>query len=153
VQGVLQNWEKLKEKERQDEGVAEKPKGLLEGVPMALPALTQAQEYQDRAARVGFDWPEIEGVLDKVREEIDEIEKAENIEEVTGELGDLFFALVNLARWRKVDAESALRETNSKFKKRFAFVEQGAKKQGRNLSEMTLEAMDAFWNEAKQKGF
>ena len=157
VQGVLQNWEKLKEQERGElalssiEGKKEE-KGLLDGVPAALPALTQAQEYQDRAARVGFDWPEIEGVLEKVREEIEEIEKAENLEEVTGELGDLFFALVNLARWRKVDAESALRETNLKFKKRFGYVEQGAKKQGRNLSDMTLAEMDKFWNEAKQKG-
>jgi tetrapyrrole methylase family protein/MazG family protein len=149
VQGVLQNWEKLKEKER---GKKKEDKGILDGVPAALPALTQAQEYQDRAARVGFDWPEIQGVLDKVREEIDEIEKAENVEEVIGELGDLFFALVNLARWRKVDAESALRETNIKFKRRFAYVEQGAKKQERNLSDMTLEEMDKFWDEAKQMG-
>jgi len=150
VGGVLQNWEKLKEKER---GKKKENKGLLDGVPAALPALTQAQEYQDRAARVGFDWPEIEGVLDKVREEIDEIKAAENLGEVTRELGDLFFVLVNLARWRKVDAESALREANLKFKKRFGYVEQGAKGQGRNLSEMTLEEMDKFWDEAKQKGF
>ena len=152
VQGVLQNWEKLKEQERKDSGEQKKEKGLLDGVPFALPALTQAQEYQDRAARVGFDWPEIEDVLDKVREEIEEIKQAQNIDEVTGELGDLFFVLVNLARWRKVDAESALRGTNIKFKKRFAHVEQGAKKQGRNLSDMTLEEMDFFWNEAKEHG-
>jgi tetrapyrrole methylase family protein/MazG family protein len=150
VDGVLQNWEKIKEKERKDNGVVEKEKGLLDGVPSALPALTQALEYQDRAARVGFDWPEVEGVLDKVREEIEEIKQAQNIDEVTAELGDLFFVLVNLARWRKVDAESALRGTNMKFKKRFAYVEQGAKKQGRNLSDMTLEEMDAFWDEAKK---
>jgi tetrapyrrole methylase family protein/MazG family protein len=152
VKGVLQNWEKLKEKERKDNGNGEKEKGLLDGVPAALPALTQAQQYQDRAARVGFDWPEIEGVLDKVREEIEEIKQAENEVEVAAELGDLFFVLVNLARWKKVDAESALRGTNIKFKKRFGFVEQSAKGQGRNLSDMTLEEMDAFWNEAKRKG-
>jgi tetrapyrrole methylase family protein / MazG family protein len=150
VDGVLQNWEKIKEKERKNNGVGEKEKGLLDGVPSALPALTQALEYQDRAARVGFDWPEVEGVLDKVREEIEEIKQAQNIEEVTAELGDLFFVLVNLARWRKVDAESALRGTNIKFKKRFAYVEQSAKKQGRNLSDMSLEEMDAFWDEAKK---
>ena len=149
VSGVLQNWEKLKEKER---GEKKEDKGLLDGVPAALPALTQAQEYQDRAARVGFDWPEIEGVLDKIREEIEEIKAAQNLDEVTAELGDLFFVLVNLARWRKVDAESALRGTNIKFKKRFGFVEQGAKKQGRNLSDMTLEEMDVLWNEAKTRG-
>jgi tetrapyrrole methylase family protein/MazG family protein len=152
VDGVLQNWEKLKEIERKENGKAEQEKGLLDGVPAALPALTQALEYQDRAARVGFDWPEVEGVLDKIREEIEEVKSAQNIEEVTAELGDLFFVLVNLARWRKVDAESALRGTNMKFKKRFAYVEQGAKKQGRNLSDMTLEEMDAFWNEAKKVG-
>ena len=150
VKGVLQNWEKLKEQERKDNGEEKKEKGFLDGVPSALPALTQAQEYQDRAARVGFDWPEVEGVLDKVREEIEEIKQAQNIDEVTDELGDLFFVLVNLARWRKVDAESALRGTNIKFKKRFTYVEQGAKKQGRNLSDMTLEEMDALWNEAKK---
>lgn len=153
VDGVLQNWEKLKEQERKEKGEdGGKKKGLLDGVSAALPALTQAQEYQDRAARVGFDWPEIEGVLDKIREEIDEIKKAQNLEEVTAELGDLFFVLVNLARWRKVDAESALRGTNQKFKKRFAYVEQGAKQQGKNLSDMTLEEMDSLWNEAKHAG-
>lgn len=150
VDGVLQNWEKLKEKERQQNGKGEKEKGLLDGVPFSLPALNQAQEYQDRAARVGFDWPEIQGVLDKVREEIEEIKQAQNLEEVTNELGDLFFVLVNLARWKKVDAESALRGTNLKFKKRFAYVEQGAKKQGRNLTDMTLEEMDVLWTDAKK---
>jgi tetrapyrrole methylase family protein/MazG family protein len=149
VDGVLLNWEKLKEKER---GGKKEDKGLLDGVPSILPALNQAQEYQDRAARVGFDWPEIEGVLDKIREEIEEIKQAQNLEEVTSELGDLFFVLVNLARWRKVDAESALREANLKFKKRFGYVEKSAKGQGRNLSDMTLEEMDAFWNEAKKLG-
>jgi len=152
VDGVLQNWEKLKEKERKEKGKGNDEKGLLDGVSSALPALTQALEYQERAARVGFDWPEVDGVLDKVREEIEEIKQAQNLDEVTAELGDLFFVLVNLARWRKVDAESALRGTNMKFKKRFAYVEQGAKKQGRNLSEMTLGEMDILWNEAKKLG-
>jgi tetrapyrrole methylase family protein/MazG family protein len=149
VQGVLANWEKLKEKERSQR---KEEKGLLDGVPVALPALSQAQEYQDRAARVGFDWPEIEGVLDKVKEEIDEIKNAEADFELASEIGDLFFALVNLARWKHVDAESALRGTNMKFKKRFAYVEQGAKKQERNLSELSLEEMDALWNKAKTQG-
>ena len=149
VDDVLSNWEKLKEKER---GKKKEDKGILDGVPAALPALNQAQEYQERAARVGFDWPEIEDVLDKVREEIEEIKSAENPEQVKEELGDLFFVLVNLSRWRDVDAESALRETNLKFKRRFAYVEKGAKTQGRNLSDMKLEEMDAFWDEAKKLG-
>lgn len=149
VDGVLTNWEKLKEKER---GKKKEDKGILDGVPASLPALSQAQEYQDRAARVGFDWHEVDGVLDKIREEVEEIQKAETLEQVTGELGDLFFVLVNLARWRGVDAESALREANLKFKRRFAHVENGAKEQGRSLSDMKLEEMDAFWNEAKSLG-
>jgi tetrapyrrole methylase family protein/MazG family protein len=148
IQGVLQNWEKLKEAERKDNGKQEK--GLLDGVPLAMPALSQAQEYQDRAARVGFDWPVVEGVLDKILEEVKEVNRATNQEELSEEIGDLFFVLVNLARWKKIDAESALRETNLKFKRRFGYVEQGAKKQGCSLSEMTLEEMDALWNEAKR---
>ena len=151
VGSVLQNWEKLKEAERKTNG-KEKEKGLLDGVPLALPALTQAQEYQDRAARVGFDWPVVDGVLDKVVEEVQEIKKAANEDELTDEIGDLFFVLVNLARWKKIDAESALRETNKKFKRRFAHVEHGAKQQSRALSDMTLEEMDALWDEAKEKG-
>jgi len=151
VKGVLANWEKLKEAERKNNGQIEK--GLLDGVPVALPALSQAQEYQDRAARVGFDWPQIEGVLDKVKEEIDEIKHAESDFELASEIGDLFFALVNVARWKNVDAESVLRATNTKFKKRFAYVEQSAKKtQGRNLSDLSLEEMDVLWNQAKEKG-
>ncbi len=150
VDGVLVNWEKLKEGERKGEGKADK--GILDGLPLALPALSQAQEYQDRAARVGFDWTEIDGVLDKVREEIEEIKKAETDLELASEMGDLFFAVVNLARWKKVDSESALRGTNMKFKKRFSHVEQGAKKAGKNLSDMKLEEMDGFWDEAKKMG-
>ena len=147
VDGVLANWEKLKENERKEK---KEEKGLLDGVPLALPALSQAQEYQDRAARVGFDWPEIEGVLDKVKEEIEEIKNAETDFELASEIGDLFFVLVNFARWKKVDAESVLRGTNMKFKKRFAYVEQGAKKQRRNLSDLTLDEMESLWQEAKQ---
>jgi len=147
VKGVLQNWEKLKEAERKDNG--KKEKGILDGVPLALPALTQAQEYQDRAARVGFDWPVVDGVLDKIAEEIQEIKEATNEEELIEEIGDLFFVLVNLTRWKKIDAESALRGTNLKFKQRFAHVEQGAKKQSRELSSLSLDEMDALWDEAK----
>jgi tetrapyrrole methylase family protein/MazG family protein len=153
VDGVLANWEKLKEKERSEKkerGEKKEERGLLDGVPLALPALSQAQEYQDRAARVGFDWPEIEGVLDKIREEIDEIKNAESDFELASEIGDLLFAMVNLARWKHIDAESALRGTNMKFKKRFAYVEQGAKKQGRELSTLSLDEMESLWQEAKK---
>lgn len=152
VNGVLANWERLKEKERSEKRAESREKGLLDGVPLSLPALIQAQEYQDRAARVGFDWPEIEGVLEKIAEEIEEVKQAGDGEQLAGEIGDLLFALVNLARWKGVDAESALRGTNQKFKKRFGFVEQGARKQGRSLSDMTLAEMDALWEQAKKKG-
>ena len=148
VDGVLTNWEKLKDKERKVKG--EKEKGMLDGVPLALPALSQAQEYQDRAAHVGFDWPVIDGVLDKLAEEIQEVKQAETDFELADEIGDLFFVLVNFARWKKVDAESALRGTNMKFKKRFGYIETNAKKQGRSLSDMKLEEMDALWDEAKK---
>ncbi len=147
VEGVLQNWEKLKEAERQGHGNAQ---GLLDGVPPALPALSQAQEYQDRAARVGFDWPEVGGVLDKIQEEIEEVEGATGSDELSEELGDLFFSLVNLARWKKVDAESALRATNLKFKKRFAFIEEAAKEQSRSLSALSLEELENLWQSAKR---
>jgi tetrapyrrole methylase family protein/MazG family protein len=146
VGGVLANWEKLKEQER---GKKKDGKGLLDGVPVALPALSQAQEYQDRAARVGFDWPKIEGVLEKIAEEIEEVKRASDEKELAAELGDVLFALVNLARWKKVDAESALRGTNTKFKQRFGYVEQGAKKQGRGLSTLSLDEMESLWREAK----
>ena len=149
VQGVLKNWEKLKAVERANSHEPEK--GLLDGVPLALPALSQAQEYQDRAARVGFDWKDVSGVLDKITEEIQEVREVTNEQELIAELGDLFFALVNLARWKKVDAESALRGTSLRFKKRFSYVEQGAKKQGRKLSEMSIDEMEALWQEAKRQ--
>ena len=149
VQGVLHNWEKIKEAERKEKG-QEKVNGLLEGVPITLPALSQAQEYQDRAARVGFDWPEIEGVLDKISEEVQEIKDATNKDELAEEIGDLIFVLVNLARWKKIDAESAVRETNLKFKNRFAYIEQAAKQQGRSLSDMSLDEMEELWQVAKK---
>jgi tetrapyrrole methylase family protein / MazG family protein len=148
VDGVLRNWEKLKEKERETKGV-ENEKGLLDGAPKSLPALSLAQEYQDRAARVGFDWPTIDPVLAKVHEELEEVKAAKTEAELSGELGDLLFAVVNVVRWYKVDAESALRGTNLRFAKRFKHIEEQARKNGRKLSEMTLEEMDQFWEEAK----
>ncbi len=148
VEGVLTNWEKIKEQERKDNGM-EQTKGLLDGVPPALPALSQAQEIQDRAARVGFDWDEIEPVIEKVREELTEVLEADTQESRAGELGDLLFAVVNLVRWYDVDAESALRKTNERFRTRFKHVEQGVKASGRNLSDVTLAEMDVFWEEAK----
>jgi len=149
VQGVLKNWEKLKADERARSNEPER--GLLDGVPLALPALSQAQEYQERAAHVGFDWKEIGGVLDKIAEEVQEVREVKDEGQLIEELGDLFFSLVNLARWKKVDAESALRGTNLRFKERFAHVEQGAKTQGRKLPEMSIDEMEGLWQEAKKR--
>ena len=148
VGNVLSNWEQIKAGERKQKGNQEK--GILDGLPAALPALTLSQEFQDRAARVGFDWPEISGVLDKIMEEIDEVKAASNPAELTDELGDLFFALVNLARWKKIDAEAALRGASLKFKTRFQFIEQQARAQGRGMQEMSLAEMEELWIEAKR---
>jgi tetrapyrrole methylase family protein/MazG family protein len=148
--GVVQNWEKIKQQEREENGVDES-KGLLDGIPVSFPALAQAQSIQDRAARVGFDWKEIEPVMDKVMEEYREVQEAPDEQERAKELGDLLFAVVNLVRWYKVDAESALRETNLKFRKRFAYIEQKSRETGKPMQEMTLDEMDVFWNEAKKQ--
>jgi tetrapyrrole methylase family protein/MazG family protein len=148
VSGVLTNWQRIKETERKNNN-EETKKGLLDGVPRALPALSQAQEIQDRAARVGFDWPDIAPVIDKVREELDEVLAAESEHEQASELGDLLFAVVNLVRWYKVDAESALRQTNERFRRRFGYVEGQARAAGRSLSDMNLDEMDVFWDQAK----
>ena len=145
---VLSNWEKLKAAERKADGQAEK--GVLDGLPAALPALNQAQEFQERAARVGFDWPEIDGVLEKVQEEIEEVRAAADPRELSDELGDLFLALVNLARWKEVNAEDALREANLKFKRRFKYVEKRARETQKPMLELGLEELDRFWNEAKE---
>jgi tetrapyrrole methylase family protein/MazG family protein len=148
-QEVVQNWEKLKEKEREENGTPGGENGILNGVPLSFPALAQAQSIQDRAARVCFDWADIAPVKAKVMEELAEVESAPDEDERAKELGDLLFAVVNLSRWYKVDAESALREASLKFRTRFAHIEQRAKELGKSLSEMTLEEMDSYWDEAK----
>ncbi|NPV55883.1 MAG: nucleoside triphosphate pyrophosphohydrolase [Anaerolineae bacterium] len=146
VDGVLKNWEKLKAEERKQNGDGQK--GILDGVPAALPALAQAQEIQERAARVGFDWGDVTPVIGKVREELAEVMDASD-EDKAEELGDLVFAVVNLSRWYGIEAESALRATNLKFRRRFAYIERHAREAGRELSAMTLEEMDALWEQAK----
>ena len=147
---VLQNWEALKAQEREKNG--ENEKGILDGVPLSFPALSQSQEYQERAARVGFDWPVIDGVLDKLLEEVKEIEHANNAKELASEIGDLFFVLVNFARWKGVDAESALREANKRFRQRFGYIETSARERKHPMSEMKLDEMEELWQEAKKNG-
>ena len=150
VDGVIHNWEKIKADERKENGNPHKM-GMLDGLPMDLPALSQADAIQRRAQRVGFDWPQIEGVVKKVYEELDELQAAKDEESRKAEAGDLLFAAVNVIRWLGVDAESALRECNRRFKKRFAYIEQAAESQGLTLDTMRFEAMDALWEEAKMK--
>ena len=148
-QGVIQNWERLKAAERRSSGLADK--GLLDGIAIILPALSQAEAFQKRAARVGFDWANLQGVIDKIDEEFREVRQAFDPETRAAEIGDLLFAVVNLARWLDVDAESALREANGRFRKRFAYIESSARAQGREMSEFSLEEMDDLWNEAKKR--
>ena len=150
---VLKNWEQIK----QQEHMKEMRHSALDGVPPTLPALLKAQRTQEKAARVGFDWPDAKGPLDKIREELRELEEAVGESKDTSldphvkeELGDIIFAVTNLARHLKADAESALDNTTAKFAARFRAVEAGAKKQGKNLKDMTLAEMDALWDEAKK---
>lgn len=150
VADVTANWEAIKQEERSTRNVErETIPSVLDGVPAALPALAQALAISKRAVRVGFEWPNIEGVLDKLIEEAREIIEAADPVELEAEIGDLLFSAVNLARWRNVDPESALRATNARFTRRFKKLETLAAAQGKVLSEMTIAELDALWNEAK----
>jgi len=149
------SWEARKAAERAKKVGAE-PLGALDGVARALPALLRAEKIQRRAARVGFDWKTIGPVIDKIEEELDELRgeiEAGKLDQarVTDELGDVLFAVANLARHCKVDPETALRSTNDKFERRFRYVEKQLAAQGRKPAEATLEEMEALWQEAKTK--
>jgi tetrapyrrole methylase family protein / MazG family protein len=147
-QHLLRNWERLKAQERIENGNADA--SLLDGISPALPALAQAEKYQQRAARVGFDWPDVQGVLDKLEEELQEVHQAADGEERSAEIGDLLFAVANLARWYKVEPESSLREANARFRKRFSYIERTARSQGRAISDLSLDEMEALWQQAKK---
>jgi len=149
AEDVIRNWERIKAQDRELNG--EIGKGLLDGVPTSLPALTQAQTYQKRAARMGFDWADMQGVMEKIPEEIAEIQEAQLPAEQAAEVGDLLFSVVNIARWLDIDSESALRGANKRFKIRFADIEKKARASGHELSEMTLEELDKLWEQAKSK--
>ena len=144
-----QTWEALKAGEREAKGEA----GTLDGVPLALPALTRAEKLQKRLSTVGFDWNSPKLVLDKVTEEAAEIVEAEaagaSHAELEGEVGDLLFVIANLARHLKVDPEAALRATNSKVTRRFAWIEAALAAQGRKPTDATLDEMEALWVQAK----
>jgi tetrapyrrole methylase family protein/MazG family protein len=148
AQGVLLNWERMKAEERAANGKAEA--SLLDGVTRTLPALVQAEQYQKRAARVGFDWRDVQGVWDKLNEELGEVSAAGDAQARAAEIGDVLFAVANLARWYKVDPESALREANARFKQRFAHIEAGARAQSRVVADLSPDEMEALWQEAKK---
>jgi tetrapyrrole methylase family protein/MazG family protein len=143
---VLRNWESIKRDEQAARGA--KPKGLLDGVPAGLPALAAAQKIGERVARTGFDWPDIEGVWDKVREELDELREA-GPGQREEELGDLLFVLARLASWLKVDAETALRAANAKFRRRFAVVQELAGE--RRLEDYPAAELDQLWKRTKDR--
>jgi MazG family protein len=181
---VLKNWEVLKAEEKQakdkqekemrkslhngGEEVPGKPELLLEGVSSKMPALQEAHKISSKAAHVGFDWPNVQGLFEKLSEETHELQEhlgdlpssgtdstqkpelsAELRRHVEDEVGDLFFVLVNIARYLSVDPESALRKTNRKFRRRFSWLEERLREQGRSLEEATLEEMEALWQQAK----
>lgn len=146
---VLRNWESIKQSERDEMGEEGAHPSPLSSVPPALPALARAQALGERAARVGFDWPDPEGVLQKVVEEIDELRAAAEADDRERELGDLLFSVVNLARWLEVDAESALRETCDRFTGRYAAMDRLARAQGRNLADLPLAEQDVLWELVK----
>lgn len=137
-------WEDIKSKERQTAGG-----GLLNSVPNNLPALTRALKLQAKAAKVGFDWPSVDYVLDKITEELEELKTA-SAEDKAEEFGDLLFAVANVARHMEIDPEGALRGANAKFKRRFAYIEAELLRRGKTPAESDLAEMDVLWNEAKQ---
>jgi len=148
AEAQTKNWETIKAEERKGK---EKTR-VLDDVPTAVPALMRAQKLQSRAARVGFDWPDTRGVIAKIREELAEVEEAlasGNAAHTQKEVGDLLFAVVNLARFTATDAETALRDANTKFTRRFEAVEDGVKQSGKDWKATTLDEMEALWVAAK----
>ena len=149
IDKVLERWENIKAEER---GESKETK-ILADVPRALPALTRAVKVQKKAAEAGFDWDDVSGALDKVREEIEELCQARrdrgDLSHIAEELGDVLFSVVNVARFLKVDPEEALRGTTDKFIRRFGYIEDSCLACGRELSELSLDEMDKLWEEAK----
>jgi tetrapyrrole methylase family protein/MazG family protein len=146
--GVLVNWEILKAEERDLIGKGDQ--SLLDGLALALPALVQADQYQKRAARVGFDWTNILGVMNKIYEELEEVKSVQGTENLEAEIGDLLFSVVNLARWSGIDPESALRQANTRFRNRIHYIEKQAQARGKRLNELTVNEMEALWQQAKK---
>ena len=151
---VKQRWEELKAEERAAKAAVPEQLSLLDDVPQALPALSRAVKLQKRMAQVGFDWADALPVVDKVREELDEVLEAmseNDPQAISEEIGDLLFVVTNLARHLKVDPESALRAANAKVERRFRFIEQALREAQRPIENCTLDELDALWGEAKKQ--
>jgi len=144
VEEVRRNWEVLKQEEREAGTL------MLASVPKQMPALSYSQEIQRRVAQVGFDWEDIDGIIDKLAEEVSEFKQTETREQRAQEFGDLLFTLVNIARRLGVDSEAALREANRKFYRRFSYMEEVCRKRGINLGELSFDEQNALWEEAKR---
>ena len=154
---IKESWERIKAEERAEKAETDEPESRLDGIARTLPAMARAEKLQRRAARHGFDWPNVEPVFDKLHEEIDELKEAWQAAEagtgerdaVEDELGDLLFVCVNLARFMKVTPEQALNRTNHKFEARFRAIEKVLAEQGRDMDQETLDALDTIWQQVK----
>lgn len=152
VNQVKKTWEEIKSKERSNN----KEESLLDNISKVQPSLNQAYEVQKKAAGVGFDWDQIEDVLLKIEEEVNELKEAVNQESrdrIEDELGDLLFAVVNLSRFKKINPEIALLRTINKFKERFRYIERSLKEESKDINKVSLEELDRYWNQAKEKNY
>jgi len=152
AQDVLNNWDELKKEQQKASGKIEKVKeSILDDVPVHFPALLEGQKLTKKAAKVKFDWENVNQIFEKLTEETDELKSAiENQENIEEEIGDLLFVVVNLARKLDIDAETALKKTNRKFRQRFKFIEESLSNNGKTLEEANLAEMDNLWNESKK---
>ncbi len=154
---VVTNWEAIKEREKAEKGEGDptRPPSVLEGIPSKLPALHEAHKISSRVVRVGFDWPEIDAVFDKLQEEIAELREAiadgSASEAVADEVGDVLFTMVNVARFLNIDTESALKRSNRKFRSRFRYVEEQLSLEGKTATDASVEEMEALWQQAKRR--
>ncbi len=150
--GVKKSWEQTKKEERKEKG----RHGLLDDVPLALPALSRAAKLQKRASRVGFDWQDPEGILNKIKEEVSELEEeldsGRRVPEIQNELGDLLFSCVNLVRFLGFDSEQTLRFANTKFERRFRYMEEKLRDTGTTLEKVNQDVLETLWNQSKQEG-
>ena len=152
---VKQRWDEIKQQEKRGRGEEAATAPLLAGVPRNLPALVEAEKIGHKAAGVGFEWPDVGGVIEKLEEEVRELTTARegaSQAEIEHEIGDLLFTLVNLARFLKVDPEQALMKTNARFRRRFGYVEESVRATGQSLKETPLQKMEELWQEGKAQG-